>query len=196
MCAYTVPIDNEVQEVILLNQKYYPEKHQNSTESIRLEGEERLVIEKKAFFMLSRDGQEVNLETLPHASSEMNPEETIWEQDIKEIDSEADVKYIRKRLVHRPENLSRIVNEVFEIGERVVIYAPRFKLTYVNARNGEEKSIEFDGITSKRIPDEKLRSRVVRAIKSTLKRAHFSGPVDMVARNFLRHQQNLTIVET
>jgi hypothetical protein len=168
MCDYTVSIDNEVEEVILLNQKFYPRKSQNSSSSIKLEGEERLVVEKKGFFMLAKDGQEANLETLPSAPSEKNPEETITRHGIVEIDSEADVNFVRKKLVHRPENLSRIVNEIFEMGERVVIYAPRFKLTYVNASTYQKKSIEFDGVTSKRIHEENHSSRIVRTIKSAL----------------------------
>ena len=167
MCTYTVPVDSEVREVILLNQKFYPEKHRKKTGSIRLEGEERLMVEKNSTFILSKDGREVNPETLPRAPSENNPEETIMEQNIREIDSDADVNFARKRLVHRPENLSRIVDEVFEVSERVAFYAPRFKLTYVDARNYEEKSIDFDGVTAEIIPDENRRSRVVRVIKST-----------------------------
>jgi len=169
LCKYTVSIDEEVEEVILLNQKFYPKKFQNSVASIMLEGEERLVVEKKGFFMLAENGQEANLETLPSAPSEEHPEETIAKHSIIEIDSEADVDFVRKRLVHRPENLSRIVNEIFEIGERVVIYAPRFKLTYVNASTYQQKSIEFDGVTAKRIHDENPRSRIARTIKSSLK---------------------------
>jgi hypothetical protein len=169
LCDYTVSIDSDVEEVILLNQKFYPRKSQYSTASIKLEGEERLVVEKKGFFMLAENGQEANLETLPSAPSEKNPEETIAKYGITEIDSETDVNFVRKKLVHRPENLSRIVNEIFEISERVVIYAPRFKLTYVNASTYQRKSIEFDGVTSKRIHDENNRSRVVRALKSVLK---------------------------
>jgi hypothetical protein len=173
MCTYNVSIDTEVTEVILLNQKFYPDKNQDSVGSIKLEGEERLVVEKKGFFMLAGNGQEVNLETLPSAPSEKNTEETITKFGIKEINSEADVDLIRKRLVQRPENLSRIVSEVFEIGERVVIYAPRFKLTYVNAETFQRKSIEFDGVTSKRINDENLHFRMINAItaiKSALKK--------------------------
>jgi len=166
MCDYLVSVDPDVREVILLNQKFYPKKNQNSTASIRLEGEERLVVENKAFFMLSKDGQEANLDTLPSAPSEKNPEETIEKHGIAEIDSEADVDFVRKRLVERPENLSRIVDEVFEIGERVVIYAPRFKLQYIHSQTGQEKSMEFDGVTAKRIHVESIRSRLVRAIKS------------------------------
>jgi hypothetical protein len=166
LCGYTVYIDNEVNEVILLNQKFYPEKNQNSTSRIRLEGEERLAFEEKAFVMLAENGQEANIETLPSAPSEKNPEETIAKYGIKEIESQADVDFVRKRLVCRPENLSRIVNEVFEIGERVVIYAPRFKLTYLNGSTFQKKSVEFDGVTAKRIRDENLYSRFVEFFKS------------------------------
>jgi hypothetical protein len=167
MSDYTILVDNEVTEVILINQKFYP-KRGNSIASIKLEGEERLVVEKKASFLLDKNGQEASLETLPSAPSEKNPEETIKKYGIKEIDSSADVEFVRKRLAHRPENLSRMVSEIFEVGERVVIYAPRFRLTYVNAYSYEEKSVEFDGVTSKRLRDEKLHSRLVQAIRSTL----------------------------
>lgn len=166
MCAYTIPIDNEVTEVILFKQNFYPEKEQNSTAILKLEGEERLIIEKKAFFMLDKNGQEVNLETLPSAPSVKKHEETIKKHGITQIEPDADVEFVRKRLVHRPENLSRIVTEIFEISERVVIYAPRFKLTYVNANTYKRKSVEFDGVTSKRIKDEPLQSKFVGAIKS------------------------------
>jgi hypothetical protein len=168
MSDYDILIDDDVTEVIILNQKFYP-KRENSIAGIKVEGEERRVVEKKAFFMLDKSGQDVNLETLPSAPSEKNPEETIKKYGIKEINSEADVDFVRKSLVHRPENLSRIVSEVFEVDERVVIYAPRFRLTYVNAYSYKEKSVEFDGVTSKRIGNEKLHSRLVQAIKSTFK---------------------------
>ena len=168
MSDYDILIDDDVTEVIILNQKFYP-KRENSITGIKVEGEERRVVEKKAFFMLDKNGQNVNLETLPSAPSEKNPEETIKKYGIKEINPEADVDFVRKSLVHRPENLSRIVSEIFEVDERVVIYAPRFKLTYVNAYSYKEKSVEFDGVTSKRIGNEKLHSRLVQAIKSTLK---------------------------
>jgi len=172
---YTISIDKDVSEVILLNQKIYPKKYQNSPATIKLEGEERLVVEKKGFFMLDKDGKEANLGTLHSAPSEKNPEETIAKYNIRQIDTQADVDFVRKRIVQRPENLNRIVSEVFEVDERVVIYSPIFKLTYVNAYTYQKKSVEFDGVTSTRISDEKHRSRIVQAIKSViraLKRVH------------------------
>jgi hypothetical protein len=166
LCSYTVSIDKDVVEVILQNQKYYPKKSQNPTSSIKIEGEERLVIDKTSFLMLAKDGKEANLETLPSAPSEKNPEETIAKYGITEINPEGDVDFVRKRLVHRPNDLSRIVTEIFEIGERTIIYAPRFELTYINALTFQKKSIEFDGVTSKRIRYENIRFRIIQAIKS------------------------------
>ncbi len=165
LCDYTINIDNQVNEVILLNQKFYPEKEQNAGPRIRLEGEERLAYEKKAFYMLAENGQEANIETLPSAPSEKSPQETIAKYGIKEIESQTDVDFVRKRLVSRPQNLSRIVSEVFEISERVVIYAPRFKLTYVNALTFQKKLVTFDGVTGKRIREEKLHSRLTQPLK-------------------------------
>jgi hypothetical protein len=162
MCSYTVSIDKDVVEVILQNQKYYPKKSQTPVASITIEGEERLVVDETSFLMLDKNGLEANLETLPSAPSEKKPKETIAKYKIKEIASEVDIDFVRKRLVHRPKDLSRAVTEVFEIGERVVIYAPRFKLTYVNALTYQEKSMEFDGVTSRRIRDENIRFRIVK----------------------------------
>ncbi len=165
LCDYTISIDSQVNEVILLNQKFYPRKEQNSASHIRLEGEERLAFEKKAFYMLAENGQEANIENLPSAPSEKDPKETIAKYGIKEIESQTDVDFVRQRLVARPRDLSRIVSEIFEISERVVIYTPRFKLTYVDAMNYQKKSVTFDGVTGKRIREENLQSRFVQQLK-------------------------------
>lgn len=170
LCSYTVSIDKEVVEVILQNQKYYPKKSQTAPANITIEGEERLVIDKTAFLMLDKNGQEADLETLPSAPSEKKPKETIAKYEIAEIDSEMDVDLVRKRLVHRPKDLSRIVTEIFEIGERVVIYAPRFELTYINSLTYQKKSIEFDGVTTKRIHDENIRFRIIQTFKLSSKK--------------------------
>lgn len=169
LCSYNVSIDKDVIEVILQNQKYYPKKSQSLTTSISIEGEERLVIDKTSFLMLANNGEEANLETLPSAPSEKNPQETIAKYDIEEVAPDVDVDFVRKRMVHRPKDVSRTVTEIFEIGERVIIYAPRFKITYINSQTYQEKSIEFDGVTSKRIRDENIRFRLIRTLKSTSK---------------------------
>src|SRR3972149_8202891 len=81
-----------------------------------------------------------------------------------------EVEVIRKRIARRLSDVNRIVNEVLEIDERSVIYAPRFKLRYKCPRIGKEAYLKFDGVTSKRIQEnENIFSVAINAIKSELK---------------------------
>ncbi len=173
-CAYTVKVDKGVLEVILLKHKFVPEQAESSTAKggsiIRPEGEERLVNEAKASFILDKYGRDATLERLPPAPSEKNPKKVIAKFSIEEVAQNVDVDFVRDRLVKRPNDIKRIVNEIFEVAERVVIYTPRFKLLYKNVKTGEEKALEFDGVTSNRIQQsEGAISQGMRIIKSRFK---------------------------
>ena len=77
-CAYTVRVGAEVREVVLLDHKFLPEKAPDRDASvIKLHGEERIVNEAKAFYVLNKNGQDAVLDTVPSASSEKNPAEVI-----------------------------------------------------------------------------------------------------------------------
>ena len=173
-CAYAVKVDKEAKEVILLNHTFIPEQASNSTvreHSIRLEGEERLVKETRAFLILNRYGQDSKLSEFPSAPSEKNPQELVKSFKMPEIAPSMDVEVIRKRIAQRPNDINRIVNEVLEIDERSLIYTPRFKLTYKCPRIGKEAYLEFDGITSKLIQQNKnVFSVAINAVMSKLKR--------------------------
>lgn len=157
--AYTIPVDKEVLEVILLNQKFELRKPADSpakeNNTIELEGEERIMSEAKASLVLDRTGQEVPLEKLPSAPSERNPKKILAQYSVEEIASNADLDFIRSKIVNRPKDINRLVNELFEVDERVVIYTPRFRVLYRNAKTGEEKALEFDGVTAERIQQSK-----------------------------------------
>lgn len=158
-CAYTIQIDNEVIEVILLSQKFEPghtaDSQMRDRNTIELEGEERLKNEAKASLVLDRNGQEVPLERLPSAPSERNPKKILAAFGTEEIAHDADLDIIRSRIVQRPKYISRLVNELFEVEERVVIYTPRFRVLYRNVKSNEEKIAEFDGVTGARIHQDK-----------------------------------------
>jgi hypothetical protein len=149
---YRVNVDEEVKEVILLDNKLLPENPKNSTtkgsKTIMLEGEERLKKETKASFILDRYGRDVTLERLPSAPSEKKPEKVIAKFDIEEVPENADVDFVRERIVKRPPDVNRIVEEIFEVAERVVIYTPQFRILYKNTKTGDEKAMEFDGVTA------------------------------------------------
>jgi len=173
-CAYAVRVDKEAKEVILFDHTFIPGQASNAAvneSSIRLEGEERLVKETRAFIILNRNGQDLKLSEFPSAPSEKNPQELVKSFKMPEIAPSMDVEVIRKRIAQRPNDINRIVNEVLEIDERSLIYTPRFKLTYKCPRIGKEAYLEFDGITSKLIQQNKnVFSVAINAVMSKLKR--------------------------
>jgi hypothetical protein len=93
--------------------------------------------------------EETRFETIFHLAA--NPEKLLTECGVEEVPEDADLNIIQARILKRPKDIKRIVNELIEVNERVVIYVPRFKLVYRNTITGKEKAIEFDGVTGKRI---------------------------------------------
>jgi len=159
ICTYSVEVDEDVLEVILLNNKFEPkqsiDKSSKDHKVIKLEGEERLTKEAKASLVLDGSGQDVTLDKLSSAPSERHPRKILAKFGVEEIAQVADLDIIRSRIIKRPKDINRLVNELFEVYERVVIYTPRFRVLYRNVNTGEEKAIEFDGVTGKRIQQSK-----------------------------------------
>jgi len=158
-CCYTVNIGKEVQEVILFGQTYDLSRLNDQTaetqKSIKLEGEERLINDVSAALILDRSGRDVTLEKLPSAPSERNPQKILQAFGVEEIGENSDLDFIRAKLVQRPKDISRVVNELFEVSERAVIYTPRFRVVYRNLRTNEEKVLEYDGVTAQQIGESK-----------------------------------------
>jgi hypothetical protein len=153
--TYAIKLDKEAQEVILLNQQFKPEQSKDPYDKdrnvIKLEGEERIMKEFNASLILDRSGQDIPPERLPSAPSERDPMKTLTECGVEEIAEDADLNLIQSRILKRPKDINRIVNELVEVNERVVIYVPRFRLQYRDTITGSEKTMEFDGVTARRI---------------------------------------------
>lgn len=149
-CTYVFKVDQGVKEVVLLEHKFIPETSKSS-KTIKLHGEERLNKEGKAFLILDKYGKDAMVDNLPSAPSEKKPEKIIAEYKIEEIPENADVNYVRRRIAERPRDVSRVVEEVFEITDRSVIYTPRFKLLFRNLKTGDEKVMIIDGVTSQKL---------------------------------------------
>jgi hypothetical protein len=149
-CTYVFKVDEAVREVVLLNYKFLPETSKSSR-IIKLPGEERLIKDAKVFLILDKTGRDATVENLPSAPSEKKPEKVIQEFGIEELAENVDVNFVRERIAKRPKDTSRIVEEVFEITDRSVIYTPRFKLLFKNVKTGEEKVMVIDGVTSKKL---------------------------------------------
>ncbi len=149
-CTYVFKVDEAVKEVVLLKHTFLPETSKSSR-TIKLQGEERLIKEAKAFLILDKNGKDAMVDNLPSAPSEKKPEKIIAEFRIEALGEDVDVNFVKERIARRPKDVSRIVEEVFEITDRSVIYTPRFKLLFRNLKTSEEKVMVIDGVTSKKL---------------------------------------------
>ncbi len=147
---YILEVPEGVREVILGANKYVPETSK-SNRIVKLYGEERLVNEAKAFLILDKNGQDSAADNMPLASPAKNPEKVIEECGIEELAENADVNFIRERIAKRPKDMWRIVEEIFEVTERTVIYCPRYKLLFRWVKTGEEKILVLDAVTAERV---------------------------------------------
>ena len=148
--TYILKVSEGVREVILRPNKYVPEASK-SKRTIQLHGEERLINEARAFLVLDKNGHDSAAENIPVASPEKKPEKAIKKFGIEEIAENADVNFIKERIVKHPKDMFQIVDEIFEVTERTVIYCPRYKLLFRWTKTGEEKILVLDAVTAERV---------------------------------------------
>ncbi len=150
---YTLRVDDKAQEVILFNQTFRPEVNVESAgKVVRIEGEERLVHEAKAYVVLSADGREVSPKRIPSAPSEEHSKKLAAEIEATrkpQIQPDEEINIIRNKIVRRPTEIKRVVKELFEVIDRAVIYAPIYKVKFQNVKTSEMRTIKFDGVTAR-----------------------------------------------
>jgi len=150
---YTLRVDDKAQEVILFNQTFKPEVNMESAgKVVRIEGEERLIHEAKAYIVLSADGREVSPKRIPSAPSEEHSRKLAAEIEATkkpQILPDEEISITRSKIVRRPPEIKRVVKELFEVTDRAVIYAPIYRVKFQNVKTGEMKTIKFDGVTAR-----------------------------------------------
>ncbi len=156
---YTFNIDGKVQEVILLDKKLKPDLPKKSSrtpyKSITLEGKERLLHRNRACLVLDEAGREVDPRRVPSAPSEELPKQDLV--DSKENSKkhvtvpDMEVHALRSKIVRKPPDVERVVQESFKVSERSVIYMPIYKLVFKHTRTGEMKSAKINGVTGREV---------------------------------------------
>ncbi len=150
---YAIRVDEKAQEIILFKQTFKPEvSNEFQGKIVKIEGEERLIHQAKAYIALSADGREVSPKRIPSAPSEEQTKKLLAEIESTNklaIQPDEEINIIRNRIVKRPSEIQRIVHELFEVSDRAVIYAPIYRVKFQNLKTGEMKSVKFDGVTAK-----------------------------------------------
>ena len=151
--TYTIPIDENAQEIVLLNQTLKPEptKEWRQNKTIKIEGEERLIHEGKAYLVLNANGREVSAKRIPSAPQEEHPKKILAEYESArnlDFDPNKEVEVLRSKIARRPREIKRIVYELFEVSDRAVIYIPVYRIRFQDAKTGKQKTVKIDGATA------------------------------------------------
>ena len=155
--VYTLDVDNETEEVRILGETFKPETVvgpiRDSRKVIKLETEECLSYEDKAYVILDKTGHEIPLDQVPTALSEEQPHKKLEEAGKKagkvKFSRQEGIETVKAKIVKRPPDADRIENELFQISEHLVIYSPIYEITFRNVKTGEEKTTKIDGVTAK-----------------------------------------------
>lgn len=156
---YTFNVDRRVQEVILLEKTLTPDLPKKRSKmpykSVTLEGEERLLYENKVCLLLNEAGREVNPRQVPSAPCEEHPKKVLnkFKENMKNVEAapNKEIDVLSSKIVKRPADVERVVQEQFQVSERSVIYKPVYKLTFKNVRTDEMKTVKIDGVTGRPI---------------------------------------------
>ena len=155
--VYTLDVDDETEEVRILGETFKPETVVSSTgesrKVIKLEAEECLSYEDRAYIVLDKTGREISPDQVPSAPSEDHPHKILKEFGKKtgkvRFPPRKEIELVKTRIVKRPPEAGVIENELFQISEHAVIYSPIYEVTFRNVKTGEEKTIKIDGVTAK-----------------------------------------------
>lgn len=154
--VFTFDVDDEAREVVILNETFKPEtlaQVEGTRKVVRIEGEERLSYEDKAYVILDASGREVSPDLVPSAPCEEHPHKVLKEFRKRmgklKTTPEKEIELVKSRIVKRPADLGRVGKELFKISEHAVIYSPIYEITFRNVKTGEEKTVKIDGVTAR-----------------------------------------------
>ncbi len=156
---YTFNIDGKVQEVVIFNKTLKPDLPKKFSKtpykSITLEGKERVLYKNRACLVLDETGREVNPKRVPSAPSEERPKKALANlgEAMKKLKAAPDreVDVLRSKIVKRPRDVERVVQELFMVSERSAIYVPVYRMAFKHVRTGEVKTVKINGVTGRAI---------------------------------------------
>jgi hypothetical protein len=157
---YSIGVDEKVSEVIVFGQKLIPKSPKRmkkllkrASVEIKLPAEDRIIHEVAVNIAQDRKGREVDTRKLPSAPAFAEPEKALAEYGEKarkpEFSTNKLINDIREKIVKKPSEAERIVEEVFEVSKNSLIYTPVYEARCRYLKTGEIKIIPISGVTGK-----------------------------------------------
>lgn len=122
-----------------------------ATKIVKLTGDGRYKIEKKARIVYDQNWREVGFEELPFVPFEEQPGKVLKtvEQNFENnpLNDEKEVKLLKSKIVNRPSDITCIHDELFNVSERALIYKPMYSIIVKNLKTNEKATLTIDAIT-------------------------------------------------
>ena len=151
--VYPIRVDGTVKEVIIFDKSLQPSGQEKGGKQINIEAEERLATNIPAYFCLDRTGKEIDPKKLPTGAEEPDSQRILRDLGSRlrspQATSDSAVGILRSRIVKRPQDIERIVDEMFEVTELSAIYTPIYEARLRHLKTGVIKAIPISGITGK-----------------------------------------------
>lgn len=158
--TYNIKVDEKVTEVILLSQKLIPESLKGMKKvlkrpykELKLDAQERVLYEAAASLAQDRSGHEIDPIKLPSAPAMSDPKQALAEYGDKarkpKIAPDKLIDVIRQKIVSKPSEAEKVIEEVFEVSENSLIYTPIYEARCRYLKTGEIKIIPISGVTGK-----------------------------------------------
>ena len=148
---FVLNVDDKLNQVYVAGQTFKSEQlnQKAPNNASKITGEEQVHFEKESFIVLDRMGREISPEKIPFASFTLKKETCSSDANFKKIliPTEIQIDFLKSKIALRPSNLAAIMKEVFEITDRLIVYAPMYELTYENLKRQQQAGILINGIT-------------------------------------------------
>ena len=151
--VYPIRVEDTVKEVIIFDKILQPGGQEKGGKQISLEARERVTTNVPEYLCLDKTGRERDPKKLPRGVEELDSRRIMRKLGNKLRSStatpDAVVGIIRGRIVKRPQDIERVVDEMFEVTELSTIYTPIYEARLRHLKTGVIKIIPVSGITGK-----------------------------------------------
>lgn len=118
---------------------------------VKLSGVGRYKVEKKTRLIFDTQWREVSFEKLPYVPFEEQPGKVLSDVDKKYeitlLKREKEIELLKSKLVARPNDITCIHDELFNVFERSMIYKPMYSVIVKNLKKNEKATLTIDAIT-------------------------------------------------
>lgn len=188
--VFPIKIEKATSGVFIEGKKYEPAASKsgiNLDRMIHLEGEEHVHYERETFFVLDRLRREISPESFSFAPYEVQPggvsDITFNLRKIR-ISGKEIIELLRSKIARRPTDLAKIIREIFEIRENMIVYRPFFEFTFHNTKTKEYATLNVDGVSGDKVLYKyDIRNSRMFCANSCFDRADFSMTEELVSDN-------------